>query len=164
MVARCFSGIASQRVQSTGTNATASQTRPACRKLIPRIRHPEDVGRWRGERKKEERWWSREGREREREEERERATKTNQKETYQNSIPNEESTPDSAIAIIKAGSRRKKAAKWRTAHRGTLDQRACLVVVSGPVFLDSLVDLVPVGLGLFVVLFALNLRDWQWGG
>ena len=117
-----------------------------------------------GERKKEERWWSREGREREREEERERATKTNQKETYQNSIPNEESTPDSAIAIIKAGSRRKKAAKWRTAHRGTLDQRACLVVVSGPVFLDSLVDLVPVGLGLFVVLFALNLRDWQWGG
>ena len=96
--------------------------------------------------------------------ERERATKTNQKETYQNSIPNEESTPDSAIAIIKAGSRRKKAAKWRTAHRGTLDQRACLVVVSGPVFLDSLVDLVPVGLGLFVVLFALNLRDWQWGG
>ena len=72
--------------------------------------------------------------------------------------------PDSAIAIIKAGSRRKKAAKWRTAHRGTLDQRACLVVVSGPVFLDSLVDLVPVGLGLFVVLFALNLRDWQWGG
>ena len=99
-----------------------------------------------GERKKEERWWSREGREREREEERERATKTNQKETYQNSIPNEESTPDSAIAIIKAGSRRKKAAKWRTAHRGTLDQRACLVVVSGPVFLDSLVDLVPAGL------------------
>ena len=116
-----------------------------------------------GERKKEERWWSREGREREREEERERATKTNQKETYQNSIPNEESTPDSAIAIIKAGSRRKKAAKWRTAHRGNAGSaRVVLSLFLAVCFLDSLVDLDPAGLTWFVVLFALSLRDWQW--
>lgn len=29
-------------------------------------------------------------------------------------------------------------------------------------FLDSLVDLVPAALDLFVVLFVLSLRDWQW--
>ena len=71
--------------------------------------------------------------------------------------------PDSAIAIIKAGSRRKKAAKWRTAHRGNAGSaRVVLSLFLAVCFLDSLVDLDPAGLTWFVVLFALSLRDWQW--